>query len=77
MKTSRDRWIENRYPLIEAGMSRQDCAEWWAALWSVIGILERRQACHHSAGFVMTPTSSLSVSGSWLRLRWLFQRCLT
>ena len=31
MKTSRDRWIENRYPLIEAGMSRSDCAHWWAA----------------------------------------------
>ena len=31
MKTSRDRWIENRYPLIEVGMSRKDCADWWAA----------------------------------------------
>ena len=31
MKTSRDRWIENRYPLIEAGTSRKDCADWWAA----------------------------------------------
>ena len=31
MKTSRDRWIENRHPLIEAGMSRQDCLEWWEA----------------------------------------------
>ena len=31
MKPSRDRWIENRYPLIEAGMSRRDCMEWWAA----------------------------------------------
>ena len=31
MKTSRDRWIENRYPLIEAGMSRKDCADWWEA----------------------------------------------
>ena len=31
MKTSRDRWIENRYPLIEAGMSRKDCMEWWEA----------------------------------------------
>ena len=31
MKTSRDRWIANRYPLIEAGMSRRDCADWWAA----------------------------------------------
>ena len=29
MKTSRDRWITNRYPLIEAGMSRRDCAGWW------------------------------------------------
>ena len=28
MKTSRDRWIANRYPLIEAGMSRRDCADW-------------------------------------------------
>ena len=31
MKTSRDRWVKNRYPLIEAGMSRRDCADWWAA----------------------------------------------
>ena len=31
MKTSRDRWIRNRYPLIEAGMSRRDCLEWWTA----------------------------------------------
>ena len=23
--------MTNRYPLIEAGMSRQDCMEWWAA----------------------------------------------
>ena len=29
MKDSRDRWILNRYPLIEAGMSRKDCMEWW------------------------------------------------
>ncbi len=29
MKTSRDRWIHNRYPLIEVGMSRKDCLEWW------------------------------------------------
>ena len=26
MKDSRDRWMTNRYPLIEAGMSRRDCA---------------------------------------------------
>ena len=31
MKTSRDRWLCNRYPLIEAGMSRRDCLEWWQA----------------------------------------------
>ena len=31
MKTSRDRWIVNRYPLIEAGMSRRDCMGWWEA----------------------------------------------
>ena len=31
MKTSRDAWIRNRYPLIEVGMSRKDCADWWAA----------------------------------------------
>ena len=31
MKTSRDAWIRNRYPLIEAGMSRRDCADWWSA----------------------------------------------
>ena len=31
MKDSRDRWITNRYPLIEAGMSRRDCADWWEA----------------------------------------------
>lgn len=31
MRTSRDRWIENRYPLIEAEMSRNDCLAWWTA----------------------------------------------
>ena len=31
MKTSRDRWVKNRYPLIEAGMSRKDCLDWWEA----------------------------------------------
>ena len=29
MKPSRDRWISNRYPLIEAGKSRRDCMDWW------------------------------------------------
>ena len=31
IKPSRNRWIENRYPLIEAGMSRKDCLAWWEA----------------------------------------------
>ena len=31
MKASRDRWIHNRYPLVEAGMSREDCLDWWNA----------------------------------------------
>ena len=29
MRDSRDRWMTNRYPLIEAGMSRRDCMDWW------------------------------------------------
>ena len=28
MKPSRRSWIESRWPLIEKGMSRADCAEW-------------------------------------------------
>ena len=31
MKPSRDRWIQNRYPLIEAGMPRRACMDWWTA----------------------------------------------
>ena len=31
MKDSRDRWMTNRYPLIEVGMSRSDCMDWWQA----------------------------------------------
>ena len=31
MRTSRHRWMTNRYPLIDAGISRRDCADWWAA----------------------------------------------
>ena len=42
MRTSRDGWIDNRYPLIEAGMSRRDCLDWWAARYD--GPLER-SAC--------------------------------
>lgn len=28
MKPSRERWAENRWPLIEAGMTRHDCLRW-------------------------------------------------
>ena len=42
MKTSPDRWMANRYPLIEAGMSRRDCMDWWEARYD--GPLER-SAC--------------------------------
>ena len=31
MRTAEDVWQENRYPLIEASMSRHDCVQWWAA----------------------------------------------
>lgn len=30
MSVAEDAWQENRYPLIEAGMTRYDCAQWWA-----------------------------------------------
>ncbi len=29
VKPSQTAWIVNRYPLIEANMSRRDCKEWW------------------------------------------------
>ncbi|MDE2823316.1 MAG: phosphoadenosine phosphosulfate reductase family protein [Chloroflexota bacterium] len=29
MKDSREKWMRNRYPLIETGMSQQDCIDWW------------------------------------------------
>ncbi|MHB1937037.1 MAG: adenine nucleotide alpha hydrolase family protein [Acidobacteriaceae bacterium] len=28
MKTSRDNWIVNRYPLVDAGLTRRDCMAW-------------------------------------------------
>ena len=30
MKDSRDAWIEHRWPLVEQGMTREDCREWFA-----------------------------------------------
>jgi len=29
MKLSRDKWVENRWPLIEERMTRQDCMKWF------------------------------------------------
>ncbi len=31
MRTAQHDWIVNRYPLIDAGMSREDCIEWFTA----------------------------------------------
>ena len=29
MRDPRDKWVVNRYPLIDIGMSRVDCQQWW------------------------------------------------
>ena len=29
MKPSRERWVEHRWPLVDIGMTRQDCVEWF------------------------------------------------
>ena len=47
------------------------------ALWHPRGPEGRSRERHHPTGLVMTPTSSVSMSGSWLRLGWLLQRRLT
>jgi hypothetical protein len=31
MKDSTVAWVDNWYPLVEAGISRQDCLDWWEA----------------------------------------------
>ena len=31
MKPSREPWVEHRWPLIDRGMSRQDCLDWFAS----------------------------------------------
>ena len=31
MKPSRESWIEHRWPLVDLGMGRQDCLDWFAA----------------------------------------------
>ena len=43
MKPCRDRYIENVFPLIEAGMTRRDCKEWFAARYP--GRILPRSAC--------------------------------
>ena len=53
MKQSRDRWIENSHPLIEADMSRRNCLDWWAARYDrplersacVACLFQSRQRC--------------------------------
>ena len=55
MKDSRDRWMTNRYPLIEAGMSRSDCADWWAARYDrplgTLGLRRLPLSSHASVGW--------------------------
>ena len=36
MKPSRDKYIVNRWPLIDLGMSRADCLRWWTANYPAI-----------------------------------------
>ena len=43
MKPSRQQWIENYWPLIELGMTRADCKEWFAERYP--GRLLPRSAC--------------------------------
>ncbi len=43
MKPSREPWVEHRWPLIDIGMSRQDCVEWFASNYS--GRRLPRSAC--------------------------------
>ena len=31
MKPSRERWVEHRWPLVDLGMTRQDCIDWFDA----------------------------------------------
>lgn len=31
MKPSREPWVDHRWPLVDRGMTRRDCAEWFAA----------------------------------------------
>ena len=47
---------------------------WEVALGTYSNTRARR---HQPCGLVIAPTSSVSVSGNWLRRRWLFQRRLT
>ncbi len=31
MKPSRDRWVEHRWPLVDIGLTRRDCVDWFTA----------------------------------------------
>lgn len=43
MKTSREQWVEHRWPLVDMGMSRQDCSAWFDTQYS--GRILPRSAC--------------------------------
>ena len=45
MKDNPKPWATNRWPLIEAGMSRQDCHDWWAEHAPVTAPELHRSAC--------------------------------
>ena len=79
MNTSRDRWIANRHPLIEAGMSRRDCADWWAARYDVAprvyqstGVTVRRPTDHRAGQRRTVRLPSLPRVGV---LAWPLKRC--
>ena len=73
LETYRDRLIISRNCLIEAekvsvgqGMTRHQGRE---VLWRLREVVEGHPELYHPEGLVMTPMSSLSVSGNRLRLR--------
>ena len=43
MKPSRESWVDHRWPLVDLGMTRRDCAEWFASEYPGRGL--PRSAC--------------------------------
>lgn len=58
MRQNREKWVVNRYPLIEAGISREDCQAWFAGQYTDRELL--RSAC------VICPYRS---DAEWLELK--------